>query len=84
MWQASRITCGAQPARKASAQRPWEGGRALGPTEDPWPTVGASARAMHGFEHVANSDPEKVLTVQDGMIRVVTGQVGRVGDLWLR
>jgi 2,4-dienoyl-CoA reductase-like NADH-dependent reductase (Old Yellow Enzyme family) len=29
--------------RKASSQRPWEGGRALGPAEDPWPTVGPSA-----------------------------------------
>ena len=29
--------------RKASAQVPWEGGRALGPGADPWPTVSASA-----------------------------------------
>jgi 2,4-dienoyl-CoA reductase-like NADH-dependent reductase (Old Yellow Enzyme family) len=29
--------------RKASSQRPWEGGRALGPAEDPWPTVAPSA-----------------------------------------
>jgi 2,4-dienoyl-CoA reductase-like NADH-dependent reductase (Old Yellow Enzyme family) len=28
--------------RKASAQRPWEGGKALGSGEDPWPTVAAS------------------------------------------
>jgi 2,4-dienoyl-CoA reductase-like NADH-dependent reductase (Old Yellow Enzyme family) len=29
--------------RKASAQVPWAGGRALGPGEDPWPTVAPSA-----------------------------------------
>jgi NAD(P)-dependent dehydrogenase (short-subunit alcohol dehydrogenase family) len=40
------------------------------PISEPYQaTVGASARAMHGFEHVANSDPEKVarlvLTIAD-------------------
>jgi 2,4-dienoyl-CoA reductase-like NADH-dependent reductase (Old Yellow Enzyme family) len=29
--------------RKASAQRPWEGGRALGPDKDPWQTSAPSA-----------------------------------------
>jgi 2,4-dienoyl-CoA reductase-like NADH-dependent reductase (Old Yellow Enzyme family) len=29
--------------RKASAQRPWEGGKALPPSEDPWPTIAPSA-----------------------------------------
>ena len=29
--------------RKASSQLPWEGGKALGPAESPWPTVGPSA-----------------------------------------
>jgi 2,4-dienoyl-CoA reductase-like NADH-dependent reductase (Old Yellow Enzyme family) len=29
--------------RKASAQRPWEGGRALPAAEDPWPTIAPSA-----------------------------------------
>jgi 2,4-dienoyl-CoA reductase-like NADH-dependent reductase (Old Yellow Enzyme family) len=29
--------------RKASAQRPWEGGKALSPAEDPWPTMAPSA-----------------------------------------
>ncbi|MGK9234318.1 NADH:flavin oxidoreductase/NADH oxidase [Inquilinus limosus] len=33
----------AHAGRKASAQRPWEGGRALAPDQDPWPTVGPSA-----------------------------------------
>src|ERR1700691_6282436 len=29
--------------RKASAQRPWEGGKALAAAEDPWPTIAPSA-----------------------------------------
>lgn len=33
----------AHAGRKASAQVPWEGGRALGSDADPWPTVSASA-----------------------------------------
>jgi len=33
----------AHAGRKASAQRPWEGAKALGPAEDPWPTIAPSA-----------------------------------------
>jgi 2,4-dienoyl-CoA reductase-like NADH-dependent reductase (Old Yellow Enzyme family) len=33
----------AHSGRKGSVQRPWEGGKALGPDEDPWPTVASSA-----------------------------------------
>ena len=33
----------AHAGRKGSAQRPWEGGRALAIGSDPWPTVSASA-----------------------------------------
>jgi 2,4-dienoyl-CoA reductase-like NADH-dependent reductase (Old Yellow Enzyme family) len=33
----------AHAGRKASAQRPWQGAKALGPNEDPWPTIGPSA-----------------------------------------
>ena len=33
----------AHAGRKASAQRPWDGGKALGSGEDPWPTVAPSA-----------------------------------------
>jgi 2,4-dienoyl-CoA reductase-like NADH-dependent reductase (Old Yellow Enzyme family) len=32
----------AHSGRKGSAQRPWEGGRPLGPGDDPWPTIAAS------------------------------------------
>jgi 2,4-dienoyl-CoA reductase-like NADH-dependent reductase (Old Yellow Enzyme family) len=33
----------AHAGRKASAQRPWEGAKALRPNEDPWPTIAPSA-----------------------------------------
>jgi NADPH2 dehydrogenase len=33
----------AHAGRKASAQRPWEGGRALAEGQDPWPTIAPSA-----------------------------------------
>ena len=33
----------AHAGRKASSQRPWEGGGALKPGEDPWETIGAVA-----------------------------------------
>jgi 2,4-dienoyl-CoA reductase-like NADH-dependent reductase (Old Yellow Enzyme family) len=33
----------AHAGRKASSQRPWEGGKALPEGEDPWPTIGPSA-----------------------------------------
>ena len=33
----------AHAGRKASAQRPWQGGGPLGPDEDPWPTIAPSA-----------------------------------------
>src|SRR6185369_3643508 len=36
----------AHAGRKASSQRPWEGGNALGPDADPWPVEGASAIAF--------------------------------------
>jgi len=33
----------AHAGRKASSQRPWEGAKALGPEQDPWPTIAPSA-----------------------------------------
>ena len=38
--------------RKASAQVPWLGGKALAPAESPWPTVGPSAIAFGEGWHV--------------------------------
>lgn len=42
----------AHAGRKGSAQRPWEGGNALGPGEDPWSTVAPSAVALAPGWHV--------------------------------
>jgi 2,4-dienoyl-CoA reductase-like NADH-dependent reductase (Old Yellow Enzyme family) len=42
----------AHAGRKASSQRPWEGGRALPANEDPWPTVSASALPFDAGWHV--------------------------------
>jgi len=36
----------AHAGRKASSQRPWEGGKGLGPNEDPWQTIGPSPIAF--------------------------------------
>ncbi|MBI3433481.1 MAG: NADH:flavin oxidoreductase/NADH oxidase [Proteobacteria bacterium] len=41
----------AHAGRKASAQRPWQGGGALTPGEDPWPTVAPSAIAFGAGWH---------------------------------
>ena len=38
--------------RKASSQLPWQGGKALGPGESPWPTVAPSAIAFGEGWHV--------------------------------
>lgn len=41
----------AHAGRKASAQRPWEGGGPLQPDGDPWPTIAASAIPFGGNWH---------------------------------
>ena len=52
--------------RKASAQRPWEGGRALSPAEDPWGTISASALPFEASWHTPKAmdeaDIERVQT----------------------
>lgn len=42
----------AHAGRKASAQRPWEGGKPLAAGEDPWPTVAPSAIPFDNGWHV--------------------------------
>ena len=42
----------AHAGRKASSQRPWEGGGALKANEDPWPTMAPSATAFGAGWHV--------------------------------
>ena len=38
----------AHAGRKASAQRPWQGGKALSEGQDPWPTIGPSSALPFG------------------------------------
>jgi 2,4-dienoyl-CoA reductase-like NADH-dependent reductase (Old Yellow Enzyme family) len=42
----------AHAGRKASVRRPWEGGKPLGPGEDPWPTVAPAAIPFDDGWHV--------------------------------
>jgi 2,4-dienoyl-CoA reductase-like NADH-dependent reductase (Old Yellow Enzyme family) len=44
--------------RKASAQRTWEGGKPLGPGEDPWPTFAPSAIPFGSGWHTPNEMTE--------------------------
>jgi len=54
----------AHAGRKASAQRPWEGGGALKPEADPWPTIAASpipfGEGWHTPREVTEADMERV------------------------
>ena len=56
----------AHAGRKASSQRPWEGGAALGPREDPWPTIGPSALPFGAGWHTPHAMDEADI---DGVIR---------------
>jgi 2,4-dienoyl-CoA reductase-like NADH-dependent reductase (Old Yellow Enzyme family) len=54
----------AHAGRKASSQRPWEGGGALKPDGDPWPTMAASpipfGETWHTPREVTEADMERV------------------------
>ncbi|HMK69787.1 MAG TPA: NADH:flavin oxidoreductase/NADH oxidase [Xanthobacteraceae bacterium] len=54
----------AHAGRKASSQRPWEGGKALEPDQDPWPTIAPSALPFgpgwHTPRAMAESDMARV------------------------
>jgi 2,4-dienoyl-CoA reductase-like NADH-dependent reductase (Old Yellow Enzyme family) len=59
----------AHAGRKASAQRPWEGGKPLGPTEDPWPTVAPSAIPFDaGWHTPAALDAAGLARVRDAFV----------------
>lgn len=55
----------AHAGRKASAQVPWDGGRALGPDQDPWPTVSASpvpfAEGWHVPAEASEADLDRIV-----------------------
>ena len=46
----------AHAGRKASAQRPWEGGGPLKPDQDPWPTIAPSAIPFGELARAARDD----------------------------
>ena len=50
----------AHAGRKASSQRPWEGGQGLKPDQDPWETIGPSPIAFG-----ANWQPPRQMTEED-------------------
>ena len=59
----------AHAGRKASAQRPWEGGGALKPDADPWPTIAPSALPFGANWHTPRA------MVREDFVRVRTAFV---------
>jgi 2,4-dienoyl-CoA reductase-like NADH-dependent reductase (Old Yellow Enzyme family) len=59
----------AHAGRKASSQRPWQGGKGLGPAEDPWPTIGPSPIAFgDGRPAPREMGPEDFSRVRDAFV----------------
>jgi 2,4-dienoyl-CoA reductase-like NADH-dependent reductase (Old Yellow Enzyme family) len=59
----------AHAGRKASAQRPWDGGKPLGPNEDPWPTVAPSAIPFDAGWHTPTAlDEAGIARVRDAFV----------------
>jgi 2,4-dienoyl-CoA reductase-like NADH-dependent reductase (Old Yellow Enzyme family) len=59
----------AHAGRKASNQRPWEGGAPLGPDQDPWPVVGPSAIAFdNGWQIPAALDEVGMVRIRDAFV----------------
>jgi NADPH2 dehydrogenase len=59
----------AHAGRKASAQRPWEGGGPLKPEDDPWPTIAASAIPFGGNWHVPReATPDDIARVRTAFV----------------
>ena len=68
----------AHAGRKASAEVPWEGGRALGPDADPWPTVSASAEPFAEGWHTPSEATEADL---DRIVSAFGGTAARAAHL---
>ena len=69
----------AHAGRKASAQRPWEGGRALPAHEDPWPTVSASPLPFDAGWHVPGPLDEAGLARVVGAFTSAARRAVRIG-----
>jgi 2,4-dienoyl-CoA reductase-like NADH-dependent reductase (Old Yellow Enzyme family) len=69
----------AHAGRKASSQRPWEGGRALAPDQDPWPTVGPSALPFDSSWHTPEALDEAGLERVKAAFVAAAGRAVRLG-----
>ena len=69
----------AHAGRKASAKRPWEGGGPLGPQEDPWPTVSASAIPYAEGWHVPHALEEDEIEAMVGRFVKAARRAERAG-----
>jgi 2,4-dienoyl-CoA reductase-like NADH-dependent reductase (Old Yellow Enzyme family) len=59
----------AHAGRKASAQKPWDGGGALGADAAPWPTIGPSASAHDTGWHVpAAMTPSDIAALRENFV----------------
>jgi 2,4-dienoyl-CoA reductase-like NADH-dependent reductase (Old Yellow Enzyme family) len=69
----------AHAGRKASSQRPWEGAKALGPKEDPWPTIAPSALPFGPGWHTPRAMNEEDMARVRGEFVDAARRVVRVG-----
>jgi 2,4-dienoyl-CoA reductase-like NADH-dependent reductase (Old Yellow Enzyme family) len=69
----------AHAGRKASSQRPWEGAKALGPSEDPWPTIAPSALPFGPGWHTPRAMNEEDMARVRGEFVDAANRAVRVG-----
>lgn len=65
--------------RKASVQLPWHGGKSLGPQEDPWQTVSASAEAFGNGFHIPAALDEPGMTRVRNAFAQAAQRASRIG-----
>lgn len=58
----------AHSGRKGSQQRPWEGGSALRPDDDPWQTVSASALPFGDWHVPREASPDDLAGIRDAFV----------------
>ncbi len=69
----------AHAGRKASAQRPWEGGGPLKPAQDPWPTIAPSAIPFgDGWHTPREAAADDIARVRDAFVNAAKRSV-RIG-----
>src|SRR5215217_2273020 len=69
----------AHAGRKGSARKPWEGGQALGPDEEPWPTVAPSPIPFdEGWPVPAELDSKRIARIRTAFAEA-TRRAVRIG-----